>query len=476
MSRDRTIRIAIMLGVVLVPAGVRAQAPDDTARSAKAFNDLVTNTPSVITRLRDEIRRKNARDITNGEQDAATVSQSRQVSERTPSLSTANASTVVEKAQAAVKTDIAGADAGVSINPLAITGQSTKPVQIIFTAAALKDGVTRFQQAITWQLDRPAKLDLQDCGPLTAGEQQAFESAATQLKRSYLEACRVVANEPQVPGVPKTAQGEAARAACGLPSDAKTPQSLVEATLDLAGALENLDRTRQGILDHVALPRLVDDLKKVVQPPIDCATESTIADAIVRASWTTPRLRFGLSLRADLFPRKFGFHPEAADPRELQRSDSEVRLEFSRGRDRFEFTTGIGYGAGRTSPRAPLVTYWSPALSVAWTVGSLGDVPLYDTSGRLNVVNRALPPRLVLGVDASLQYATDPPAGQVVNVQKLNVTSYADFRFTEKLTVRVGIPIAAALQTRKGDMSGGGTDKTDRQWTVPAFVATILKL
>ena len=213
--------------------------------------------------------------------------------------------------------------------------------------------------------------------------------------------------------------------------------------------------------------------------PLECHTPTELGDAAVRSAWNTPIVRYGVSIREDRAERMFGFNPDPKTPLSDGRlNDGEIRAEVSYACERVQLTGGAGGGESRASLTDPLVHYVSPALSVSFVVGGLTGEPLYNKDGQLNVVGGALPPRLIVGLDAVVHVAVDPPATQATRWQKVTVTAYGDFKFTDKLVFRIGVPIDGELASRKANPMATPpvTAMRDLQWTLPVFVATVIKM
>jgi hypothetical protein len=323
----------------------------------------------------------------------------------------------------------------------------------------------------------------------------------------YLEVCAQIA-KLQLPEPPGNALEDkrkrfrsAIRGACGL--EDPVPRTVSRGMTEITKGLRNLydlyslltagstemSSAMSSARDVIAglLATATDKFASYKEPgPDDCDSQSqdALRDAAVRAAWNLTRVRLGLSVRSDLFQRQRGFNPDHGPPDhptplpDGRLKDGEIRFEVSYARRGFEFVAGVGAGQSRLALADDLVGYISPSLSIAFTAASLSHDRLYDKDKDgeiLHVVDGALPPHLVLGVDAQLQYAPSPPTIQVVKIQRVGVTGFADFRFTDKLAVRVGIPVAAELLARKSKVDGTEV-KLDRQWSIPAFVATVLKL
>lgn len=470
--------------VVLWPAVSFGQSPNPPQATFNQFYDaLEDSTIKTLTR--------NAETIEDAAEQARRGGRSARVSLQAPSLGTAGGSTAAEVAQAAISTAVAGADAGVSVSPLGLVGHADAAVQPTITVAALKDSITRFQLGASWQSAPVALGSLPSCKPDTAQEKE-LRNQMEHVRAVYSRACAAVSNIVLIAkpaGRDEDVNGylETMQAACGggplePPLTVGTGRtwltysfSKLQTMYVQAAAAEASLVGPRDLLNGLE-PVFADDVLNAYTPPApdDCHDADALSEAVTRAVWNASRLRIGVSIRADLYPRLFGFKPE--EPiYDGRLKESEVRADVSFSRRGFEVTAGIGYGTSRMEFAEERIEYLSPALSIAGTVARLSGTRLYDSNNRLNLVDGAPPPRLVLGIDVQLQYALSQPAYQVAKIQKASITGYADVRFTDKVTVRLGLPVSAALATRKSKDAMPVILKRDRQWTIPVFVATVIK-
>jgi hypothetical protein len=489
-------RFSALLAATTLFISSTSRAQTTTSASFNQFYDALRE--STVATLQSEIdqieRARNGRlDTTAATARAARDARSRQVAVRAPSLSTANATTAAELAQAAISTSVSGTDAGVSLSPLALMGYQDSAVQVPITFAALKDGVARLQVGLTEQFSAEPEVNVLSC-KLSQDDEAELRKSIEAARSAYDESCKLVsALTLPLPGDPALSTRTAKfvqmlHRACG--TEGEVPKKVSTGISWLMDALEELQTIYESDPGSVAarddvskalLGVRATGLKDYKEPaPDECPNQAAdaLGDAALRASWNLARKRIGLSLRGDFFQRVYGFNPDPSTPLSDGRlKDGELRAEASYARRDLEIVAGIGYGTSRTALADELVTYVSPSVSIAWTAGSLSGDSLYK-DGEINLIDGALPPRLVIGLDAQLQYAPSPPATQVVNLQKVVFSAYLDFRFTDKVVVRLGVPITADLALRKGDASmvPAVPDKRDRQWTLPFFVATVIKL
>lgn len=486
----RGIAYALIAGLLATAVVAHAQTATDAVpdgwSAEAAYDALVESTVTITARQIAEI-------------EAGRRSARASIPLRSPVLTTANAATAVELAQAAISTSVAGADAGVTVSPLALFGGKDSPLQVPITLAALKDGVARLQLGLTWLHLGPRRNLLDRC----TIDEAAIRAPREDLQRAYVTVCNAVAGIPLLATSADRDKPLAleVRQACGLEREATMTlgraaawiaHGLVELRPHYAARVKALNDSERAnpSPDAAAVVAVANALERVsasglaaldaYRPPPRDSCKANEAAALeraeIQAAWATARTRIGLSLRGDLFEHRFGFNPDAMVPLPDGRlKDGELRLELAYTQGGFEVAGGIGYGRARGALDGDLGGYLSPSLSLAWTAASLSGESLYDALGRLRVVNGALPPRLVIGLDVQAQYAPSPPATQAVNLQKLSITPFVDFRFTDTLAVRLGVPVNAELASRSADEMKGIAAKQDRQWSVPAFVATVIK-
>lgn len=405
-----------------------------------------------------------------------------------PTISTAGASTASELAQAAINTSVQGADAGITVSPLALFGRGADPFQISTTLATLKGGVTRVVLAASYQFPFEQDLDIDACKPVDAN---AVRTEALKIHDGYRQTCEAIVTLGQLPPVPEAANQaraqrmlEGAIAACGpgplQPRTVSTGQTALQYAVTqlvtlyspvAAGANKALQPKLAALVSAVGL------LMMTKASFVECHGADELADAAIRTAWEAHVVKVGFSFREDRAAKIFGLNPDPKTPLADGRlNDGELRAELTYTHRRVQATLGGGIGEARISLTDPLIKYWSPSLSIAVALGGVTGDPLIKNR-HVNVVNGALPPRLVVGLDALVHYSFSPPA-TYSSLEKVAVTAYFDFRFTDKLSFRVGAPLTADLVTRKADNTATPPTPAqhDLQWTIPIFVATVIKL
>jgi hypothetical protein len=463
----------LLVAIALGPSVARAQmAPD----AFEAFYAKLTDSTIRARKVQQE-----------KVEGAAKHLRAYEVSLHEPTLTTANATTASELAQAAISTSVDGADAGITVSPLALFGMQASAFQLSATLAALKGGTTRVVGAATYQMHKQ-RVDIDDCKPV---DESHLRVEALAIHDGYKQACDAITmlgTLPLLGDAENQRRGEhmiaAARYACGLePSMPRTVSSgqtiLLHAIDEITTMYAPLVAASQDALQAklAALQTAKNALGTKKAGFAECHTADEIGNTAVRTAWKAHIVRIGVSIREDRAQRVFGFNPDPSKPLSDGRLlDGEVRAELSYSHERIQVALGVGGGEGRIALTDPLLRYVSPAFSAAVIVGSLTSESLMD-GNHVRVVNGALPPRFVVGVDALLQYVPSPP-DTYEKLKKLAVTAYGDFRFTDKLAFRVGVPLTADLVTREADDTKMPpiTAKHALQWTIPVFVATVIKL
>lgn len=503
MSRSHALVAAAALVLMsTVTASTFAQAPAAPAAAVARkplivtdarFNALRDNT----IRLREDVFKEVIKEVSSRDPFPSAALQA-------PALNRASSVTAIELATVALQTSVAGAEAGISVAPLALAGFDKLPVQVNLTFAALKDLKTEYGTAVAYQTPwnplTPGEVGLAEC-PSDKGWKEKLTKAINDISTPLKEICQIVDTIDSLPRMTASESRAAALEICKTEVVCTEPKAggpecegvsvLITyfnkaLTKDLTVDCDNVPGYPPGqtaqqpegtICDaKLRLDKLLTFRKDY--PPPDCYSGDDIGDALVKKNWTHPRYAFGVGATFDLFPKIFGFNPDeekALPGGEL--SKFLVRAEWARTTGRFELHLGFGVGRSRAELDKPLYNFISPSLSLTWAVASLSKEDLMKDD-KLNVIKGAPPPRFALGLDAQLDYGLTRPDTQVTSVQAVAVTGYVDFRFTDKLGVRLGVPITGKLVTRSADTkkTPAVTEQTDLQWSLPVFATTVLKL
>lgn len=405
-----------------------------------------------------------------------------------PSIDRASAATAIELATAALRTSIDGAEAGLSVAPLALAGLDQSPSQINLTLAALEDSKTEigvgyvYQEG--WNPLTPMDIGLPAC-EFDAKREKALREAIEALRFSLEDACQAMNEIDAIPNIGTSAARSEALGVCrGTDNSAMEMGHLMaliqKSVTDARASAARIEAGRR--LHRVESSFLaLDKFLEAKLPAPDCYTDKQFDEAAVRAGYEARRLRAGVGGHVDLFPWTFGYNP---DPNKKLSAGEVSRwvlnIEGAWVTGVFEARLGFGFGRSRADLEESLRSFIAPSVSLASTVASLSGEPLYkkdeDGERKLNVVNGALPPRLVIGLDGQMEYALQRADTQRTSIQKVVVTAFADFRISDKLGFRLGAPLTGELVTREASTDPPVTEETDIQWSIPVSVTTILKL
>jgi hypothetical protein len=397
----------------------------------------------------------------------------------------ANTLTALALAKASVSGSVDGTEAGVSVSPFPLLGWDTGPHQARITLAALRDGVTRlalgYAHQPVWEPANYDDLGLSPC-PFDAKAEKALGDKLEANRAAFRRVCEVLV--AAIPAPPSTADPhdvvgyQDSRHACGLPGEGRPDLTLGNAVANFVQAVKRaalrLDPPARDALDARAdavKPQL-DQLRVFDLPLAAECHKDEIADSYARMDFERAQLRWGLGAQVDLFPITWGYNPDPFTPlTHGEPSTWLVRAELSWQTGRGQFVADLGSGESRTTPRETLHLVLSPALSFAWIVGAIGRDPLYK-DGVVRVQDGAVVSHVSAGLIASVSYAPNPPSTQKSKCEAVNMTAFLDFVFTADLSVRLGVPVTAKLV---GTKEGIVPKTSDLQWSVPAYVAMILK-
>lgn len=397
----------------------------------------------------------------------------------------ANTLTAIELAKASVSGSVEGTEAGASVSPFPLLGWDTGPHQAKIALAALTNGVTRFALGYAhqpiWQPATYADLGLGPC-PFDAKVEKTLREKLETNRAAFRRVCEVLV--AAIPAPPPTADPHDlaghrdSRDACGLPGEDRPDLTLGNAAANFVQAVKSadqrLDRTSRDALDARAdavKPQL-DQLRAFDLPLAVACHKDDIADAYARQDFAHRQLRWGIAGQLDLFSITWGYNPDPSTP--LTKGEISawlVRAELSWQQSRAQVVANLGGGQSRTTPHETLHLVASPSLSFAWILGAIGREPLVK-DGVARVQDGAVVPHANVGFIGSIDYAPKTPSTQKPNVEAVNLTAFLDFIFTTDLSVRLGVPVTAKLVSTK---EGVVPKTTDLQWSVPTYVAIVLK-
>ncbi len=487
VTRNAGAAVGLAVGFVATLAGAQEPARRQPVVPNGWFDSLVDDTIAVT--------RRNMKVVRASAEERASARRKHRfggVALRTPVLDRATAGSAVELASAALKASIEGAEAGVSVAPAGFLGGGDAPVQPSLGVAALENGVTRYLFAANyqspWRPEFPPDIGLPAC-TVSEKSERKFREQADDVRYAHEHVCQAIL--PLAAGK-DTASGAAAKdavTACKGPRHADHPLTLEAAFANIDAFVKKKRKEQQAKsptewleFEELMSPSSGDlkALRDFREPVIDCYKKDQIKQALAQASWSAVRYRAGIAYSSDLFELDFGFNPKPSTGLSKgQPARNEIRADLARVSGAFEVHAGLGFGRSHEAFADPFVTYLAPSLSLACTVASLSADPLY-VDGKLNTLDGAPPPRLVLGLDGDFQYSFNPPATQITKFSRVTATVYADFIVTEKLGFRLGVPVRAKLVKRDADekakFSPPIPEEKNLQWSVPVFAATILKM
>jgi hypothetical protein len=461
--------------IFLLPMLASAQAPPAASFDSSFFDVLRDNEikerSSALQRARDETR------FTN-------------VTVRAPVQSELSGLTAIERAAVAIKTDIEDAEAGLQVAPFIGSGRGWSGLSL--SLALLEEDVT--QVGLGWAIDisndEPltyAELKGADGQPMvcswdTRGLNQAIESA----REEYGEVCDIPGTLP-IPPLDQTQQRVfaerllMARAACtgaGVDAIIDTP------TFSWGKAqLVAFFRYYEHLLESAAPPLqaqarvilgsgrdAIDAIKAFEFGPFeDCPGAEELKAAIELWRRQESSLRLGFGVQSQFFPWVGGFDPECEGQQDEPGCQKD-KLSFKQVQPRAEvaaivrgvnLTLGLGLAFSREARGEELTPALALALATDWPLTS----PLRKDA-----------PRVVLGLEASARLSLDKPAVQKELISEGQITPYLAVEVSDELSFRLGVPLRAELATREADEANQIPEMRSLQWSVPAFIATVLRL
>jgi len=463
----------------LAGRGVAAPAVANLASTSPAgYRELVKGELAALAALQSETDdRLRAGNVKTAAAIERSNEQFRNYAVATPSVNPSNGLTAAERAAVVVNTSVAGATAGVNISPFALADLRALR-GLSFTVAALSDTVTRMGAGYIYESRRDPRFE-----ELGIACRIDFEQARKQLEQTepaYFRACEAVAKVDEAlacqnRGTSCATLVVAGRLACDLPvmsnpSNLVAPRTVTQAAASITGMFDAI------VAD--AKPKLTDREREAFATlasyrsprPLDCATPENVANAVTRWVWDQHTLKASLTGHLDLFPLTLGFNPQhLAD---FEQKASELRIDGLYTRRGVEAGLGVGWAMERSDRGNPRVGLITPSLRISRTVGALDGKPLVDDTGRLRLLDDGtLPPIVVIGMEGSLEVATESVENDTSKLRALTITPHIDFRYNADLAFRLGVPIAMKRVKSLTDPTSVGS-----QWTIPVFVTTMLTL
>jgi hypothetical protein len=474
-------RTAVILAGLAGLAGLAVSASaaaDSASNSPASYRELVRGELAALAALQaDTDQHLEAGDAEADKVADLSNEQFRNYAVSTPSVDPSNGFTAAERAAVVVNTSVAGAAAGVNISPFALAGVRALR-GLSFTVAALDDTVTRIGAGYVYEHRRDPRFD--ELGIACKIDLAQASKLLDDMESAYLRACEVVAKIDEIPAC----QGRspscatlvvAGRLACDLPvknnpSKLVAPRTVTQAAASITGMLDAIDAD--------AKPELTDRQREALAAlagfksprPLDCATPEDVANAVTRWVWDQQTIKVSLTGRLDLFPLTLGFNPE--DLADFERKAGELRVDGLYSGRGLEVGFGVGWETERSDQGEPSVGRITPSFRISQVVGALDGQRLIDGAGKLRLLgDGTLPPIVVIGVEGTLEIATEAVENDSSKLRAMTITPHIDFRYNADLAFRLGVPIAMKRIASSMDPTSVGS-----QWTIPVFIATMLTL
>ena len=426
---------------------------------------------------------------------------------RATPLEADNTAAVVRTASLAIRTDVDGAEAGIAVAPLVLAGLDSRAARAWnVTAASLAESKFRVATSYRFELGGlglgPEALGYQGCVFQAADYREQLVEAATH----YGELCAVLwsGSDPGPAGGSADDQADWANRAglCGvqLPagvSDAQRARvehvragTLLSKIAGLQSVVKRVQNTphdqRSAALKRLAEPGdAIDVLAKLLDVPsiTSCVDDAALPGNVRRARWRLHDLAIGVSTHADFFPRQFGFNPDTSVPQKTlpsgELAETELRGELQYTHARWTVTGGLGGKLARDTFEDPLGKSVRASAGIAALALRLDGKPVEDEDGNVILTkDDKLSPVMSIGLDAAIGFAIDRPVSQHSVIDDVSVSLFVDFKVSDTLAFRLGIPLQATTVTREADDSAipKVTERRALQWTVPVFVTTVLKM
>jgi hypothetical protein len=185
--------------------------------------------------------------------------------------------------------------------------------------------------------------------------------------------------------------------------------------------------------------------------------------------WRQSFHKVAVSAFVDAFPLILGHNPEMLE--DFEAKTKQARIDYVYTHRGLEIGGGFAASVEREARGKGKVGMVRPSFRISHVAGGLDDEPL-ETKGVLRTTSDGkMPAFVVVGIQGELGVATDPPDADDASLRDLTVTIHIDFRYSESLAFRLGVPIQMKRVAAMADETDVG-----RQWTLPVFVATMLKL
>jgi hypothetical protein len=391
----------------------------------------------------------------------------------TPSVDPSQGLTAAERAAVTVNTSVEGASAGINVSPFALT--SLRSLHgLTFTVAALEDSSTRL--GLGYVLEHRKEPGFSALGLTCKVDLAKVTRTLEDTEPAYLRACEVIAavdSERACLGAadPCKTLVNAGRRSCDLPGALDLPSTVTQAASSITAMWSTIAADAKPELTQRQLAAFAKLAEFSMPRPLDCADAEEIDKAVTRWVWKQWTGKVSLAGHIDTYPVTLGFNPE--NLRDFEQKGREIRLDVLLSRRGFEFGAGVGWGTERSDRGEDYVGAVSPSFRVSKVIGALDETELeHPATKELRLEDDgSLPPILVIGVQGEFSIATGDVENDSSKLRSMTITPHIDFRYSDDLAFRLGVPFAMKR-------IASSTDPTDvgSQWTIPVFVATVLTL
>lgn len=392
--------------------------------------------------------------------------------QRTPRELSTNAidlrgnATSAELLAAAVSITGSGTEAGVSVDLIGLRYGEAQPTSLVLALASLKDNESRFGAAWSYRW----RDDIATGKYCKVKTPDVSNSAKAAYKAAFVQICRLV----ETTHLPADASDQAKKAhrqahvACE-PSDAERDEVT---TLQGAYAVFSVWKRRVAANDPDLAQAIATLQKTTLFTKCD---ETAAARKYAKLAFDTSKFTLSFGASVDFFPWLSGFDKEARtlerqgeSPGERNRMKGQTVLAEGRYARR-DFQFAFGSSANRTVESV----YGSDAR---WNLGSTAafDWTVLSLSGGSVSELRPGEPRVTLGLDLSTMFDVTG-SGPSVGGRFLGgtVRPRVDTTVTDKIKVRIAIPITARKEVLPANADGSMGAESGVSWTVPATVATV---
>lgn len=395
-------------------------------------------------------------------------------------LQAENATTAAHKLTAAISTDVEDVEAGVTLSPAKLAGYEFSAwAGATVTVASLEGGGARagLGYAHAWAPSlRTDELGLPHCDAST------LIAEAEKLHDAYVELCHgiTLGDYPTSDAkIMRRAQNLWIGVALACGQKERIPADASDRIEELSTGDPLYVRSRDLVEFSAGNPLLQEPRAELAAwlekrgSRTSCFSDDEVTNAVANALWSKPRIKVGIAAHGDFFARVYGFKPDPDE--ELSRGELGAlkgNLEMETSWRRYTFTFGLGAGYAREKPADELGRTIAANFGLRVLIARLDKKPL-----RTAILDDDSPV-FALGLTARGEKTLDKPESQETSWNEIEIRAFADFKVSKELAFRLGVPLKAAIATREAndDVMPPIAEKRGLQWTLPVFVATVLKL